>query len=162
MKKIVSAIFCLMTLAALAPAQVPDFSGVYILKSVKMSDSENNTGASNIMVGRTITKVVQDGTSVEIMSSSGGRGMVKCRYSLDGSEIQSAEPDATPTVERAEIKGKNLILRSSIKMAKGAPILRIQKWELSKDLKTVTVHQQTYLEQGHMLNDVLTVTYLRR
>ncbi len=93
------------------------------------------------------------------------KGRLPAKYRLDGSEIQSAEPDGTPTVEHAEIKGKTLIIRSSIKVAsgalKGVPILRTEKWELSKDLKTLTVRQRTEVQGMHMRDDLLTVTYQR-
>ena len=94
-----------------------------------------------------------------------GRETFPCKYRLDDSEIQSAESDGTPTVEHAEIKGKTLIIRSSIKVASGAfkgiLILRTEKWELSKDLKTLTVQQRTEIQGMHMQDDLLTVTYQR-
>jgi len=165
MMRTVSAMCVLAVLIAVAVAQqVPDFSGTYVLKSHARSDSYRSA-SSNVMLGRVIRKVMQDNDSVEIVFVLVGRGTFTCKYRLDGSEIQSAEPDGTPTVEHAEIKGKTLIIRSSIKVAsgalKGVPILRTEKWELSKDLKTLTVHQRTEIQGMHMQDDLLTVTYQR-
>jgi hypothetical protein len=157
-------LFAVLTAVA-AAQQVPDFSGTYVLKSPARSDSYNSA-SSNVMVGRVITKVVQDSNSVEVVFRSVGRGTFTCKYNLDGSEIQSAEPDGTPTVEHAEIKGKTLVIRSSIKVAtgalKGVPVLRTEKWELSKNVRTLTVRQRTEVQGMHMQDDLLTVIYQRQ
>lgn len=167
MMKTASAMGFLLILTAVAAAQQgPDFSGTYFLKSFARSDSRNSSVSSKVMVGREITKVAQDSNSVEIVFRSLGQGAFTCKYRLDGSEIQSTDPDGTPTVERAEIKGENLIIRSSIKVGtgalKGIPILRTQKWELSKDLKTLTVREETQVQGMHVQDDLLTVTYIRQ
>ena len=172
MTKIVSVICFLVVLTASAAAQqVPDFSCAYVFKSSTISDSRKspllNSPPPRVVVGRVITKVVQDSDSVEISYQSFGH-RVTCKYILDGSETQHAEQDGTPTTVRAEIKGGNLIIRTSIKVAKGAlkgvPILRTETWELSKDLATLTVHQKTEIQEGRMpmVNDLQTVTYLRQ
>ncbi len=110
---------------------------------------------------RVIKKVVQDRNSVTI-TLQGRAGEVTREYRLDGGKIAGEEPDGTPTVEWAEIKGKKLIIRSSIK-TKGAPVdvVKTQKWELSKDLKTLTVHEQLQAEGTHVMNDSLTISYTR-
>jgi hypothetical protein len=166
MKKYISCIGALLAFIVVAGAQqVPDFSGTYTLKSFANSDSHNSS-SSKIMPARVITKVVQDSNSVEVVFRSAGRGTFTCKYSLDGSEIQNAEPDGTPTVEHAEIKGKILVIRSSIKVAggvlKGVPIKRTEEWELSKDLRILTVRQRIEVQGMHMENDLLTASYLRQ
>ena len=107
---------------------------------------------------RVIKRVVQDSTSVTI-TLQGRAGEVTREYKLDGTKIRGEEPDGTPT---AEIKGKKLIIRSSIK-TKGAlqDVLKTQKWELSKDLKTLTVYEQLQAEGMHIVNDSLTISYTR-
>ena len=141
--------------------QAPDFSGTYILKSSGMSDSRSSAHVPNVMWERVIKRVVQDSTSVTI-TLQGRAGEVTREYKLDGTKIRGEEPDGTPTVEWAEIKGKKLIIRSSIK-TKGAlqDVLKTQKWELSKDLKTLTVYEQLQAEGMHIVNDSLTISYTR-
>src|SRR5271166_3094951 len=99
----VPAMCVLAVLMSVAVAQqVPDFSGTYVLKSHARSDSYSSA-SSNMMVGRVIRKVMRITTPL----SWSEKGRLPAKYRLDGSEIQSAEPDGTPTVEHAEIKGKN-------------------------------------------------------
>lgn len=167
MTRFVLAMWSFVAVTAAATAQqMPDFSGVYVFSSSAGSDSRTSAYPSNVMFERVIKKVVQDSNSVEISFQTPGRGEVTSKYKLDGSETPGTEPDGTPTVERAEIKGNRLIIRSSIKIRRGAlkgvPILKTQKWELSKDLKTLTVHEQIQAEGMHVMDDLLTVTYIRQ
>jgi hypothetical protein len=152
-----------LLLSALAVARhVQDFSGIYVLKSAVRSDSLNRTRPENIMVGRVVTRVVQDSNSVEIVFRSQS-GFVTYNYGLDGTEIQGAEEDGTPTLERAEIKGKNLVIRSVIKAgSKGIPVHRTQWRELSKDLRILTVHEQLQTQGVQVMEDLQIATYFRQ
>lgn len=79
-------------------------------------------------------------------------GEVTQEYRLDGSKIQGKEQDGTPTVEWIDIKGRQLIIRSSLKAGSGAlkdvPIVKTQKWGLSEYLETVTISEQFQLPEG--------------
>ena len=156
---------CLLVLVTGSVAQqVPDFSGKYVLRSSGISDSGRAAYTGNVSSDRLVKRVVQDHESVKIILE-GKTGEVTREYRLDGSKIRGEEPDGTPTVEWAEIKGKQLIIRSSLKVATGAlkdvPTTKTQKWELSKDLRTVTIREQLHAEGLHVRNDLLTITYAR-
>ncbi len=161
MRNVASLTIFLLLAAFAAAQQAQDFSGIYILKSYVRSDSLNRTRPEKVFLGRPVTRVAQDSTSVEIDFRL-RNGFVTYKYGLDGSEIQGAEEDGTPTLERAEIRGKNLIIRSKITMAKGGPLHRTQWWELSKDHKILTVHDQLQVQGVHVVEDLQTATYLRQ
>jgi hypothetical protein len=162
MIKFASATLFLLLFSTLAVArQVPDFSGTYFLKSTERSDSRSGSVVRNVFGGRVITKVVQDRNSVEIVFRS-KTGLVTYKYGLDGSEIQGTEEDGTPTLERAEIKGKNLIIRSQMTAAKGITLHRTQWWELSKHLKILTVHEQLQTQGMHVVDGLQTAEYFRQ
>jgi hypothetical protein len=168
MTKIISAICSVVVLTATVPAQqVPDFSGAYVLKSQLRSDSQGVPPRSTMIVaGRVLTRVVQDSASIEISFLSSG-GPITCKYGLDGSETPDTEPDGTPSTVRAKIKGKKLIIQTSIKVRQGAlkgiPVERTEEWELSKDLKTLRINQRTEIGGHiHMTDDLQTLVYVRQ
>ena len=165
MRTVLSTVCWFLALSISLVAQhTPDFSGSYVLKSSGMSDSQSSALPRNVTWERLIRKVEQDDKSIRIILR-GRTGDIPREYKLDGTKIQGEEPDGSPTVEWAEIKGKQLVIRSSIKVVsgalKGTPILKTQKWELSKDLKTVMVHVQLESEEAHIMNDLLKLIYIR-
>ena len=163
MRKIAWRTFCSLALVTgVVAQQVPDFSGEYVLKSSGISDSRRSAYTGNVIRGRLVKKVVQNQDSIKITLEEDKNGEVTREYRLDGHKIRGEEPDGTPTLEWAEIKGKELIIRSSLKVAsgalKGVPTIRTQKWEISKDLKTVTIRERLQAEGLHVRNDLVSVT----
>lgn len=166
--------FCLtcvlVAVATIGMAQFADFSGKYIVLTVRLSDSgSGEVPTMNMVAGWIVTSVAQHSDSVEISLRAAGGGDVTRTYKLDGSETNGTEPDGTPTREKAELRKGHLILSTSIAVKRGAlkgvPLVRIQKWDLSKDRRTVTVRATTEIEgdhEAHVLYDIQTVTYLRR
>jgi hypothetical protein len=117
------------------------------------------------VIEKVIRKVAQDSNSIEIVFQMPGRGD-RLRPSTNRTAPRLKEQnrkDGTPTVEQAKIKGNRLIIQSSIKVQggalKGIPITKTQKWELSKDLKTLTVSEEFQIQaRAHMVGDLVTIT----
>ncbi|MGB6668661.1 MAG: hypothetical protein WBE73_09975 [Candidatus Acidiferrum sp.] len=66
-----------------------------------------------------------------------------------------------PTVDKAEVKGKTLVIRSSYRLTNGVPVHETQRWELSPDGKTLKIHRQTQFEGMSMLDETTNETYQR-
>ena len=144
-----------MLTVRLLAEQSTDFSGTYTLVSV------SGTQAAKNMPKRTL-KVVQNGNSLEIEQVLDGSKGICSSYDLDGGESKNATWDDEPTVDKAMIKGKNLVIQSSHQLPSGIVVHEIQKWELSGDRKTFKVHRQTHIEELPTLNQNIVETYARQ
>lgn len=165
MRELRSTVYCVLALSiGLMAQRTPDFSGTYMFKSAGMSDSQSSASARNVTWERLIKKVEQDDKSVRIILR-GQNGDITREYKLDGTKIPGVEPDGTPTVEWAELKGMQLLIRSSIKATSGAlegtSMIKTQKWELSKNGKILTIHLQLESDKAHIMNDLSKLTYAR-
>lgn len=64
------------------------------------------------------------------------------------------------------MKGKMLIIKSTKEVPsgplKGTPLYVTSKWELSRDLKTLTALTEFQIERVHMVGDTFTTTYVRQ
>ncbi|SRR6266849_2764757 len=156
MKKIVLAICCLFLAAtASTPQESPDFSGNFALKSMK-GDRVAKT------LPKSLLKVVQNGTLLEIVETFDSGKTMTSRYALDGNESKNTTEGGVPTVDKAEVKGKTLVIRSSYRLTNGVPVHETQKWELSADARTLKIRRQTQFEGMSMLDETTNETYQRR
>jgi hypothetical protein len=91
---------------------------------------------------------------------------VTLKYKLDDIVSRNVDPDGSPTTDRAKVKGRELIVRSTMKIAagdlKGSEVHRIENWELSKDLSTLTIRQQFDVPGAHLSGDTMTSIYSRK
>jgi hypothetical protein len=158
--------FLALTLPAL-PQQSPHFSGVYTLKSFTRSDSAGGGKFREQTSAPKTTLNISQGTDAldATFRFSSGK-TVTLKYKLDDSESKNVDPDGSPTTDRAKLKGRELMVRSTMKIAagdlKGSEVHRTENWELSKDLKTLTIRQQSDIPGAHMLGNTMTSTYTRQ
>jgi hypothetical protein len=158
--------FLALTLPAL-PQQSPDFSGAYTLKSLTRSDSD---GGSNFReqtsAPKTTLKISQSANALDATFTFASGKTVTLKYKLDDIESKNVDPDGSLTTDRAKVKGRELIVRSTIKIGagglKGSEVHRTENWELSKDLRTLTIHQQFDVPGAHVPGDTMTSTYTRQ
>lgn len=168
MRRTASAFCLLLVLSGLGLAQQnPDFSGVYTSNSVRRSDSTRVTNfPTKVQVGKTTLKVVQAENSLEAAFTFDSGKTGTRRYALDGSETENVDFDGTPTTDRVRVKGRTLVIRSIMTVRTGdlkdIPVYSTQKWELSPDLKTLTVYQRFQVQGMHMMDDALTTIYVRQ
>jgi hypothetical protein len=111
--------FLLLLTATALGQQNPDFSGVYVMKSLTTSTSIVRAYPWKTLEGKTLLKVVQNGSALEVALTSDGKTITNT-YVL-GSESQNTEPDGTPTSDRAEMKGKTLVIHSSLHIKEWRP-----------------------------------------
>jgi hypothetical protein len=158
--------FLLLLTATALGQQNPDFSGVYVMKSLTTSTSIVRAYPWKTLEGKTLLKVVQNGSALEVALTSDGKTITNT-YVL-GSESQNTESDGTPTSDRAEMKGKTLVIHSSLHIRSGAlqgiPVQDIQKWSLSSDSKTLTIRgrYQIGMERMSLQDDSRTAIYTRQ
>jgi hypothetical protein len=151
--------------SALSQKQGPDFTGSYVLKSFTRSDSSIGY-TDKISAGKGALSVVQTANSIEFSYTlPSGKTAVR-RYNLDGSDSSNVDFDGTPRTERAILKGKTLIVKSTMNVPtgplKGTPIDGTETWELSRDLKTLTSRAQLKSRGTHLLGDTFTAIYFRQ
>jgi hypothetical protein len=113
----------------------PDFSGSYTMKQSK-SDAQKGPA-------RTL-QVVQTSESIEVTEVADGKQTVNV-YPLNGAERPYTSQDGAAGTCTAKLKGKDLILESFVaaRPQPGGPSATLhtkQRWELSSDLKVLTIH----------------------
>jgi hypothetical protein len=147
--------FLLVVTVSLLAEDAADFSGVYNLVSFSSDHAAKN-------VPKRTLKLVQDGNSLEIEQVLDGNKGICSSYELDGSESQNATWDGDPTVDKAVIKGKNLVIQSSHQLPSGILVRETQKWELSSDRKTLKVHRQKRVAEMPTQNETTIEMYARQ
>ena len=147
--------FLLAVTVSLLAEAAADFSGVYNLASVSGDHAAKN-------VPKRTLKLVQNGNSLEIEQVLDGSQGMCSSYELDGSESQNATWDGDPTVDKAVIKGKNLVIQSSHHLPSGILVRETQKWELSSDRKTLKVHRQKRVPELPTQNETIIEMYARQ
>lgn len=156
MMRMHSSLCCLLLFASTAVAQEnPNFSGTYALTALK-GDHTAKTLPKNIM------KVTQNGETLEIVESFDDGKTLTRKYALNGGESKNLTSGGVPTTDKAEIKGKTLIIRSSCHLPTGVTVHETEKWDLSADSKTLKIHHQTQFDGMSMLDDTLNETYQRQ
>ncbi len=156
MIKISSLLFCVFFIALATLAQeTPDFSGTYSLTG---QDGQN----APKKLPKAILKVVQNGSSLELVETiDDGKPFIR-KYVLNGGETKNFTSSGTPLTDKAEIKGKTLVIRSSFHLPTGTAVHETDKWELSADLKTLKIRRQTEFERMSMLDDTMNEKYQRQ
>ena len=156
MTKIVSLPCCLILFAVTTVAQdTPNFSGTYSLTAQK---GEHIAKA----LPKITLKVVQSGSSLEIVESYDEGKTVTKKYTLNGGETKNLTSAGAPTTDKAETKGKTLAIHSSYRLPTGTTVRETQRWELSADSKTLKIRRQTDFEGMSMLDDTMYETYHRQ
>ena len=166
MKRFEGLLCLLLTLAVPAlPQQSPDFTGTYILKSLTRSDSSRTITPDSLPQSEQILKVTQHSSSIEFSYIfANGSGLVRT-YKFDGSDSTNPGFDGTSEIDRTSLKDGAITINSKRK-APGPQndkmLYFISKWELSRDLKTLTLHRWFHVQGGHPAGDTLTAIYLRQ
>jgi hypothetical protein len=134
----------------------PDFSGIYNLASLKGEHVAKK-------LPKTVLTVRQTQDSLEVIEAFDDGKTVTSKYSLDGKESKNTTSGGMPTADKVEVKGKNLIIRSTGVMPNGVSILETQKWELSTDSKTLKIRRSNKFGGGmSMLDDSIDEIYRRQ
>jgi hypothetical protein len=156
MIRALSSLCLLLPLSIAAVAQEnPNFSGTYALTALK-GEHTAKTLPKNMM------KVAQNGGTLEIVESfDDGKNLTR-KYNLNGGESKNLTSGGVPTTDKAEIKGKTLLIRSSYHLPTGVTVHETEKWDLSADSKTIKIRQQTQFDGMSMLDDTLNETYRRQ
>src|SRR5579863_1729133 len=155
MMRLVSSLCFLLALTDQAlPQQTPDFSGTYTLGSLARSDSAGGANFREQTPGpKTTLNISQNANSIEARFTFASGKTATLKYHLDDSESKNVDPDGSPTNDRVKLKGKSLVIRSTIKIVsgdlKGSEVHRAESWELSKDLRTLTIHEQFEIPGAH-------------
>jgi hypothetical protein len=111
---------------------------------------------------KTTMKVTQSAGRIEIVESFDDGKTLTRKYALDGSESKNLTSGGVPTTDRAEIKGKTLVIRSSYRLLTGDTVHETEKWNLSADSKTIKIRHQMQFERMFMLDDTLNEIYQRQ
>lgn len=134
-----------------------DFSGTYRLVAIK---SENG---SNKIPDSTLTISQREGI-IELTSVTKGKALVS-RYTLDGKECKNVTSGGVPSTDKAQAKGKNIIIKSLVPLNAPPPaassFVTTEKWELSKDSNTLTIHSKLEFPGMAMLDSSSTEVYSR-
>lgn len=139
----------LLLAASIAAAEKTDFSGSYTLTKIK--GGEFGFGPKKGTVWS--LEVVQTATGIEVTKVRNGRRFVNT-FSLDGTEGIYNDPSGNTGKCKGHFKGRYLYLDSFVIFrTKGGPTIQshtIERWELSADLKTLTIQtdvETVYNEQ---------------
>ena len=134
-----------------------DFSGRYRLVSMKSDNPQTKVPAS------TLTIIHREGT-IERTEVRDGKALVR-RYTLDGKECKNVTSGGAPSTDKAQLKGKNMIIRSIVPLNAPAPaassVITTEKWELSKDSTRLTIHSKIEFPGMAMLDSSSTEVYSR-
>ena len=125
-----------------------DFSGRYRLVSIKSENPQKKVPAS------TLTIIHREGT-IERTEVTDGKALVS-RYTLDGKECKNVTSGGAPSTDKAQLKGKNIIIRSIVPLNAPPPaassVITTEKWELSKDSTKLTIHSKVEFPGMAMLD----------
>jgi hypothetical protein len=142
---------------ALAQAN-PDFSGTYHLVSIKADKPSKKLPASELTIAH------RDGI-IERTDVTDGKSLVR-RYTLDGNASKNITSGGAASVDRAELKGKNIIIRSIVALNAPPPaassVITTEKWELSKDSTKLTIHTKVEFPGMAMLDFSSTDVFARQ
>jgi hypothetical protein len=134
-----------------------DFSGRYRLVAIKSESPSKKVPAS------TLTIIHREGT-LERTEVTDGKVLVS-RYTLDGKECKNITSGGAPATDKAQLKGKNIIIRSIVPLNAPAPaassVITTEKWELSKVSAKLTIHSKIEFPGMAMLDSSSTEVYSR-
>ena len=156
MIRINSSLCCLVLFAITVVAQeTANFAGTYALTALK-GEYTTKTLPKNMM------KVTQNGSSIEIVESFDDGKALTRKYALDGGESKNLTSGGVPATDKAEIKGKTLVIHSSYRLPTGVTVRETEKRDLSADSKTIKIRLQTQFDGMSMLDDTVNETYQRQ
>jgi hypothetical protein len=134
-----------------------NFSGTYRLVSIKASNPPKKLPAS------TLTIVQRDG-NIERTEVTDGKSLVS-RYTLDGKECKNVTSGGAASADKAQIKGKGIIIRSVVPLNAAPPaassVITTEKWELSNDSTKLTIHSKVEFPGMAVLDFSSTEVYAR-
>jgi hypothetical protein len=131
MKASGSTLLLVLLLSSASGQEKPDFSGRYLLNPPKLSKHEKAPPPSSL-------RVTQNERSLEATITEGGHTRTT-RYLLDGSPSENLTEGGIPSRDTARLKGKALTIESTV--TRNATVLHMkQKWQLSRDSQTLTIH----------------------
>jgi hypothetical protein len=114
-------ICCSLLVAMTAVAQEnPNFSATYALTALKSDDTAKTFLKDTL-------KVTQNAGILEIVESHDDGESLTKKYALNGGESNNATSGGVPTTDRAEIKGKTLVIRSSYRLPTGITVHESEK-----------------------------------
>jgi len=150
----------------LTAADQPNFSGTYTLdhgKSEFLSSKEDSRPAK---ADEIITlSVVQDTEKLEITRSENGRKTSSIFSMKSGVGVYSLRSGDSGN-SKVQFKGKRLLLEAEVMMqplqsGPRVPFLITERWELSPDSKTLTIHNEMVLKGGGIPGISSSYTYSR-
>jgi hypothetical protein len=158
MKCAASVVLLTLMLCVCAVAQSNiDFSGTYSLVSIKSANAPKKVPESTLAI-------VQHDGIVEVTRVADGRSLVS-RYTLDGKECRNVTSGGVPSTDKAELKGKNVIIRSTVPLNASQPaassVVTTERWELSKDSMLLTIHSKSEFSGMAVLDFSATEVYSR-
>ena len=134
-----------------------DFSGTYHLLSIKSENAPKKVPDSTLTISQ------REGI-LERTTVTDGKPLVS-RYTLDGKECKNVTSGGVPSTDKAQAKGKNIVIQSVVPLDAPPPaastVVTTEKWELSKDSNTLTVHSKLEFPGMAMLDFSSTEVYSR-
>jgi len=135
-----------------------DFSGTYRLVSIKSENAPRKVPDSTVRISQ------REGI-LERTTVTDGKSLVS-RYTLDGKECKNVTSGGAPSTDKAQVKGKNISIRSVVTLNAPPPaastVVTTEKWELSMDSNTLTVHSKVEFAGMAMLDSSSTEVYSRQ
>jgi hypothetical protein len=159
MKRVALAVWLLVVPWVGVLAQgTPDFSGTYRLVSIKTDNPPKKLPVS------TLTIAQREGI-IETADVTDGKSSLVNRYTLDGKDCKNVTSGGAPSTDRAELKGKNIIIRSVVPLNAPPPaassVVTTERWELSKDSAKLTIYIKVEFPGMAMLDFSSTQVYSR-
>jgi len=131
MKASGSALLLVLLLSSAWAQEIPNFSGLYLLNPPKPGKHQKASPPRYL-------RVTQDERSLEATVSEAGQTRTS-RYFLDGSPSDNLTSGGFPSKDTARLKGKALVIESTAHV-RGTVLHTKEKWQLSRDSKTLTIH----------------------
>lgn len=124
-------IFLFIATTTFAQNEKPDFSGRYLLKPAKVGKHDPPPTPRYL-------RVTQTEQTLEA-AYTGDKHPMTNRYQLDGTISMNQTSGGMPSKDRARLRGKSLVIESLVVSA-GVELHFKQKWQLSHDSQTLTIH----------------------
>jgi hypothetical protein len=131
MKATASALLLLLLLSSASAQEKPDFSGLYLLNTTKPGKHQKASPPIYL-------RVTQSERGLEASFTEGGQTRTR-KYFLDGSPSVNPTEGAGSSKDMARLKGKALLIESVVQV-RGTVLHIKDKWQLSRDSQTLTIH----------------------
>ncbi|MFL6437896.1 MAG: hypothetical protein ACJ71Q_09975 [Terriglobales bacterium] len=145
-----------VSVVALGGPKLPDFSGTYMLVG------KNKKEAGSI----TTLKVTQTADEIRFVRTEGGKSTTSF-FELNAGEGEYVTPGGVSGKGKATAKGKDLVLDSTAFVApqQGKSPTRLhtkQRWQLSPDAKTLTIHFDVDFPDMQILNGMMNQSWAEK